>query len=711
MFGNVVNVAFKGYGFRVLPTRYDVGRFPYRSSWGFWGGKWRLLEDEVLWGRLEDSCDVIPGGPADLLVTLFKPRTRKQECLDSVPECHKKRYKYSHDVLLSLSQRKAQKALDKEIPYEKILEKDREAFKVAEKKEWQSWLDYDAVEVLSVEESNKIKSQKKERILKSRYVFRNKNAGLVDEKGVSLPLRAKARLCVAGQNCPDCMSGEVRVDAPTVQHSSLTTFLHLVASLGWIEHWRSGDISSAFLQGEESKGEPLYMFPPSIGLPEVDTNQILRLKRPVYGRPDAPRAWYEQISSFIIDKMGFERSILDPAMFIHRKSNGEPDGMLVLHVDDLMVATDGNDVIEQKVKLLCDRFPFGEWEKVCETVSGINYCGKEIVVEKDSNERVIHMRQRGFVDGRLELVPLSNVRKKQVDEPVTEEEKSDFRSVVGALQWLTTQTRPDLAFVVNQLQKRINKLTVRDLIEANKAVRIAKQNELSLKFRNLGKDVAVVTWHDAGLFNSVGVELDEADGDLIHDLGEKKMLYSQKGAVTGFVKRDDLDRTDGVSCNFTSWRSKTNRRIVESSFAAETHGAIMGFGQGQYQRMLLLEIMHGSWIVQRDDLELDRLIPLVLCTDCKSVYDCIRKDAQSVSDKSNAINIAILRQLCTAERNPKSDKARMLWVPTRHQNADGLTKGGLHSTMQAVFGRGEAVFHALSAKALQSREIFTSVKN
>ena len=127
--GNVVNVAFKGNGFRVLPSRYDVGRFPYRSSWGFWGGKWRLLEDEVLWGRLEDSCDVIPGGPADLLVIMFK-----QECLDSVPIALKKRYKYSHDVFLSLSQRKAQKALDKEIPYEKILEKDREAFQLAEKK-------------------------------------------------------------------------------------------------------------------------------------------------------------------------------------------------------------------------------------------------------------------------------------------------------------------------------------------------------------------------------------------------------------------------------------------------------------------------------------------------------------------------------------------------------------------------------------------------
>ena len=462
---------------------------------------------------------------------------------------------------------------------------------------------------MTVAESEKVRNERKERILKSRYVFRNKNAGLVDEKGVSLPLRAKARLCVAGQNCPDCMSGEVRVDAPTVQHSSLTTFLHLVASLGWIEHWRSGDISSAFFREKSQKVNPSTCIPLLLDFREWIKGKSFALSDLFMVDRMHPGLGMNKFPLSLSIRWALkEVSLIRRCSFIG-KVMGNPMAcwfcMWMILWLLLMV------IVWLNKRLNCCVIGFL-------LASGKMFV-KMLVVSIIAVKKLL--RQRGFVDGRLELVPLNYTRKKQLDEPVTEEEKSDFRSVVGALQWLTTQTRPDLAFVVNQLQKRINKLTVRDLLEANKAVRIAKQNEIGLKFRNLGKDVAVVTWHDAGLFNSVGVELDEADGDYIHELGEKKMLYSQKGAVTGFVKCSDLDRTDGVSCNFTSWCSKTNRRIVESSFAAETHGAIVGFGQGQYQRMLLLEIMHGSWVVQRDDLELNRLVPLVLCTDCKSVFE------------------------------------------------------------------------------------------
>lgn len=321
------------------------------------------------------------------------------------------------------------------------------------------------------------------------------------------------------------------------------------------------------------------------------------------------------------------------------------------------------------------------------------------------------MRQRGFVDGRLELVPLSNERKKQMDADVTAEEKSDFRSVVGALQWLTTQSRPDIGFMVNQLQKRVNHLKVADLIEANKVVRIVKQHEVALTFRNLGTDCVMVVWHDSGLFNSVGVELDEKEQEHIHELGEKKKLYSQKGCVVGIVKRTDLVRTDAVRCNFLSWRSKTNRRIVQSSFAAETHAALMGHGQGHYLRVLMSEVFFGENIVRSNEEDWGFLISFVMCTDCKSVFDHIKKDGQSIGDKSNALHVAVLRQICTAEKSPVGDKARLLWIPTRHQCADGLTKSGLHNVLQQVFQKGCVTFHAKSAKALMSRESLVSVRN
>ena len=444
-------------------------------------------------------------------------------------------------------------------------------------------------------------------------------------------------------------------------------------------------------------------------MPGIQPNQILRLKRPVYGRPDAPRAWYEQISKFIIHDMGYTRSILDPALFVHRNEAGKPDGLLVLHVDDLMVATDGNHQVEHTVEKLYERFPFGEWTRVKDVKEGVTYCGKEILVENEGNQQVIRMRQRGFVDGRLELVPITKERKSRPDEPATPVEKSDFRSVIGALQWLTTQSRPDINFLVNQLQKRINHLKVGDLVELNKVVRIVKQHEVSLTFRDLGTDCAVVVWHDSALYNSVGIELEDGSDELVQEIKDKKKLYSQKGCVVGIVKRTDLGRTDEVACNILAWRSKTNRRIVESSFAGETHGALLGHAQGQYLRVLLSEIFYGENIVKSSEDEWGSLITTIMCTDCKSVYDHIKKDSQSVGDKSNAIHTAVLRQICTVEKSPMSNKAQILWVPTRHQVADGLTKSGLHHTVLQLFKNGLVTFHAKSAKALQSRDIQVSV--
>ena len=136
-----------------------------------------------------------------------------------------------------------------------------------------------------------------------------------------------------------------------------------MVSFGWVANLRNGDISSAFLQGEGTQGEPLYMHLPERGLPNPVDGQILRLKRPVYGRPDAPRAWYNQISGFIMGEMGYERSILDPAMFVLRGKDHTPKGLLVLHVDDLMVATDGSTEAEAGIQNCIRGFLLGNGEK------------------------------------------------------------------------------------------------------------------------------------------------------------------------------------------------------------------------------------------------------------------------------------------------------------------------------------------------------------
>ena len=108
------------------------------------------------------------------------------------------------------------------------------------------------------------------------------------------------------------------------------------------------------------------------------------------------------------------------------------------------------------------------------------------------------------------------------------------------------------------------------------------KHRYEIVFKPLGPDAEIVAYHDAGLYSSVGVEIDEREcDDILHAGNEKKLVYSQKGVCIGFVRKGSTMREERAHLNLVDWRSSTNRRVVESSFAAETCGALMGAQYGQ----------------------------------------------------------------------------------------------------------------------------------
>ncbi|CAE7567214.1 GIP, partial [Symbiodinium necroappetens] len=472
---------------------------------------------------IQDQHQFIPHGPVAGLITIFQNRT-----IEEAARVHATQQPTE-------SKTKRKRMLEKEIPYHSIPPQDKQLYEEAEQKEWQSWLDYNICEILSPEESQAIEQQRPDRILPSRYVFRNKNAGLLDADGKELPV--KARLCLQGHLCPDSRTGQVQVDSPTVERVSTMVFLHLVTSLGWTKDWFIGDISNAFLQGA-----------------------------PLTDKPD---------------------------MFMRQP--------------------------------------------------------KQVKVVVKENETCVTLAQNAFIDARLQPMKIEPARMKQLDARANQAETTDYRSIVGSLQWLAVQSRPDIAFECNQLQKRVSDLRIMDLVRANKAVREVVRNRTEILFKPLGYDAELVTYHDAGLYSSVGAELDEQQcDDILQSSLDKKLVYSQKGAVVAFVKKGDVEKQGRVHINVIDWRSATNRRIVESSFAAETHAAIMGHNMSRFAQVLMCEIKFGAKIMSSvEDDGWQQLVPLTLVTDCKSIYDTIHKDGQHVGEKGNIVHAILLRQLLT----------------------------------------------------------------
>lgn len=247
-------------------------------------------------------------------------------------------------------------------------------------------------------------------------------------------------------------------------------------------------------------------------------------------------------------------------------------------------------------------------------------------------------------------------------------------------------------------------MTVDDLYVANKVVRFVKKHPLSLIFHNLGKEVAVVAWHDASLYSSLGVEITDLAEEPTQAFKDK-LIFSQKGCVTGFVRKADLNRTTPVQTNFVAWKSRANKRVLESSFSAETQGATMAHGIGHHLRAVYVEISAGSWALRSPSFGWREHTPFAMITDCKSIFDSIRSSSHSVGDRSSTLNITLLRQLCVVGVGEASgEKAVLMWVPTRHQNADGLTKGSKCLEMHALLQSGTSIFHGKSAKEVRNSE-------
>ena len=141
----------------------------------------------------------------------------------------------------------------KEYKWKDIPEAHHQAFREAAESGWNVWLDNQAVEILPLDVSRKIRRQleamgQKHRIMAPRYVYTDKHDGLRTKEN-NLPVKPSARLVVPGYK--DLTSYSLRLDAPTGTRTSVHLLLILTSSKKW--YLMSADVKSAFLKGEEFK--------------------------------------------------------------------------------------------------------------------------------------------------------------------------------------------------------------------------------------------------------------------------------------------------------------------------------------------------------------------------------------------------------------------------------------------------------------------------
>ena len=317
-----------------------------------------------------------------------------------------------------------------------------------------------------------------------------------------------------------------RVDSPTCSRQSLRLVLITASTMNWELHVL--DISSAFLQGNRLSRTVYVRPPPGV----CKEGNIWCLKRCLYGLADAPREWYDRVCEEM-KKLDATVSIYDKSVFMWHE-NSRLVGLLITHVDDFEYC--GTFQWQEKViGNLTNIFKISKKEKGSFKYIGLN-------IEQDENQ--IFIDQIPYCND-LKEITLSAERKKQIDDPLTDEEKKKLRSICGQVLWVTSQTRPDSAFNGCVISNSGNDPKVRCLIEANRTVRKLKSDQLKIAYPCLGepKRMKVVVYGD-------GSHASLPSG------------ASQGGSISFLVGEN------GKAAPI-SWKSKRLDRITKSPLATE----------------------------------------------------------------------------------------------------------------------------------------------
>nr|GEX80130.1 putative ribonuclease H-like domain-containing protein [Tanacetum cinerariifolium] len=242
------------------------------------------------------------------------------------------------------------------------------------------------------------------RAIGTKWVFRNKK----DERGIVV--RNKARLVTQGYTQEEGIDYD-EVFALVARIESIRLFSTYTSFMKFIVYQM--DVKSAFLYGTIE--EEVYVCQPPGFEDPYFPNKVYKVEKALYGLHQAHRAWYEILSTYLLEN-GFRRGTIDKTLFIEKYKD---DILLVyVYVDDIIFGS--------TKKFLCDEFKQMMHKRL--QMSSIGeltfFLGLQTTSTlMDPNKALIKDAEAEDVDVHL------------------------YRSMIGLLMYLTA-SRPDIMFVV-----------------------------------------------------------------------------------------------------------------------------------------------------------------------------------------------------------------------------------------------------------------------
>ena len=271
----------------------------------------------------------------------------------------------------------------------------------------------------------------------------------------------------------------------------------------------------------------------------------------------------------------------------------------------------------------------------------MEFKGKEIRLKFDEarSEYYLSFTQTKFIEA-LEVPKI----KGKGEETLQPADLPDYRSVSGSLQWVSGQTRPDVAATISLCSKG-SKATYKDLglmCDAIKFLKQTKDEGFNMYPTSIDGNTILVSYADSSWANAEGFA--SQHGSLV--------LFSD-ARVTEQVRHGTL----------VDWKSGRSSRVCRSTLAAEAVAADASVDRSVYLNYMLSELIQQKPAFQISTTDLLRSIHV---TDCKSLYDCISSMNPNTSEKRVIIDIRSVQQ--------HIGRQEIHWVPTHLMFCDCLTK-------------------------------------
>ncbi|GJX67495.1 putative ribonuclease H-like domain-containing protein [Tanacetum coccineum] len=234
--------------------------------------------------------------------------------------------------------------------------------------------------------------------------FKNKK----DERGIMI--RNKARLVAQGYTQEEEINYD-EVFAPVARIEAIRIFLAYASFKDFVVYQM--DVKSALLFGKIE--EEVYVCqPPGFEDPNFP-DRVYKVEKALYGLHQAPRAWYETLSTYLLDNE-FQRGIINKTLFIKRYKGNIL--LVQVYVDDIIFGSIKKELCLAFEKLMHEKFQMSSMGELTfflglQTASTPVETQKPLLKDEDGEEIDVHM----------------------------------YRSMIGSLMYLTS-SRPDIMFAV-----------------------------------------------------------------------------------------------------------------------------------------------------------------------------------------------------------------------------------------------------------------------